>query len=57
MVRAVLLDKHLYNEVVADRGAMGQALLVVMLVAVATRIWLFDEGGLTGAKALPAQIV
>jgi len=57
MVRAALLDKRLYEEVVAERGAMGQALLVVVLVAVATGIGLFDEGGLTGAKALPAQIV
>ena len=57
MFRAALLDKHLYKEVAADRGSMGQALLVVVLVAVATGIGLFDEGGLTRARALPAQIV
>lgn len=57
MVRAALLDKRLYEEVVAQRGVMGQALLVVVLVAVATGVGLIDEGGLTGAKALPAQIV
>ena len=57
MVRAALLDKHLYKEVVADRGSMAQALLVVVLVAVATGVGLFDEGGLTGVRALPAQIV
>jgi hypothetical protein len=53
----MLLDQHLYGEVIAGRGAFAQALLIVGLVAVATQVSSFDEGGLAGLKELPGAIV
>jgi len=48
MLRAALLDAHLYEEVEADRNATGQASLVVLISAVAAGIGSFDNGGLPG---------
>ncbi len=48
MLRAALLDVNLYEEVEADRGATGQALLVVLISAVAAGIGSFDNSGLPG---------
>ncbi len=48
MLRAALLDANLYEEVEADRGATGQAFLVVLISAVAAGIGSFDNGGLPG---------
>lgn len=48
MVRAAKLEVQLYEEVEADRGAMGQATAVVVLSAVAAGIGNFANGGLLG---------
>ncbi len=48
MVRAAKLDVHLYEEVEADTGAIGQAMGVVVLSSVASGIGLFRTGGLEG---------
>ncbi len=48
MLRAVKLDAQLYEEVEADKGAMGQATTVVLLSALAAGIGNFSNGGLLG---------
>ncbi len=48
MIRAAKLDLKLYEEVEADRGAMGQAMSVVVLSGVAAGIGNFANGGLLG---------
>ena len=48
MIRAAKLDVQLYEEVEADRGAMRQAMTVVVLSAVAAGIGNLAEGGLPG---------
>ncbi len=49
MIRASRLDPQLYEEVEADRGAMGQATAVVVISAVAAGI---GSGGIGGAGGL-----
>ena len=48
MLRAAKLDVNLYEEVEADKGATGQALLVVVLTSVAAGIGNISSGGITG---------
>jgi hypothetical protein len=48
IIRAAKLDDSLYEEVEADTGAMGQAVLVVILSSVAAGIGRIAEGGLSG---------
>ena len=48
MVRAARLDVSLYEEVEADKGALGQAMAVVVLSSVASGIGLIRTGGLEG---------
>ena len=48
MLRAARLDAQLYEEVEADQAAMGQAMGVVILSAVAAGIGNFANGGLVG---------
>ena len=48
MIRAAKLDVHLYEEVEADTGAMGQAMGVVVLSSVAAGIGSIAIGGLRG---------
>ncbi len=48
MLRAAKLDAQLYEEVEADKGAMGQATAVVLLSALAAGIGNFSNGGLFG---------
>ena len=48
MIRAAKLDVDLYNEVEADQGAMGQAMVVVVLSSAAAGIGNFGQGGLVG---------
>ena len=48
MVRASKLDARLYEEVEADKGAMGQATGVVVLSSIAAGIGSVGEGGLSG---------
>ena len=49
MIRAAKLDSSLYEEVEADSGATGQAMLVVVLSSVAAGI---GSAGIGGLKAL-----
>lgn len=46
--RAAKLDVNLYEEVEADKGAMGQAMTVVVLSSVAAGIGSFGTGGFGG---------
>ena len=48
MIRAAKLDRGLYEEVEADTGATGQAMLVVVLSSVAAGIGRAGVGGLKG---------
>ncbi len=48
MLRAAKLDAQLYEEVEADKGAMGQATAVVLLSSLAAGIGSFSSGGLLG---------
>lgn len=48
MLGAALLDADTYEEVEADRGATGQAALVVLLSALAAGIGSIENGGLAG---------
>ncbi len=52
MIRAAKLDAQLYEEVEADRGAMGQATTVVILSAVAAGIGNMAQGGVGGILVL-----
>ena len=49
MVRAARLDSRLYEEVEADRGALGQAIGVVVLGSIASGV---GNGGLIGVTAI-----
>jgi hypothetical protein len=48
IIRAAKLDVQLYEEVEADRGAMGQAMGVVILASVAGGLGTLGKGGLSG---------
>jgi hypothetical protein len=48
IIRAAKLDVHLYEEVEADTGAMGQAMTVVILSSLAAGIGTFQHRGLSG---------
>lgn len=48
IIRAAKLDDSLYEEVEVDTGAMGQAVLVVILSSLAAGIGSIAEGGLGG---------
>ena len=48
MIRAAKLDVNLYEEVEADKGALGQAMGVVVLSGVAAGIGSIGAAGLTG---------
>jgi hypothetical protein len=48
IIRAAKLDAHLYEEVEADKGAMGQAMGVVALSSLAAGVGGISTGGLTG---------
>ncbi len=48
MIRAAKLDVHLYEEVEADKKALGQAMGVVVLSSVASGIGLIEAGGVAG---------
>ncbi len=48
MIRAAKLDVHLYEEVEADKKALGQAMGVVVLSSVASGIGLIEAGGVEG---------
>jgi hypothetical protein len=48
MLRAAKLDAELYEEVEADREATGQAMIVVILAALAAGIGTLGSGGVSG---------
>ena len=48
IIRAAKLDVHLYEEVEADKGAMGQAMGVVVLSGVAAGIGSIGTSGMAG---------
>ena len=48
MIRAAKLDAQLYEEVEADKGALGQAMAVVVLASVAAGVGSGRLGGLSG---------
>ena len=48
IIRASKLDVNLYEEVEADKGAMGQAMGVVVLSSIAAGIGSIGKGGLLG---------
>src|SRR3990172_7554845 len=48
MIRAAKLDASLYEEVEADRGALGQAPAVVVLASVAAGVGASASGGIGG---------
>jgi len=48
IIRAAKLDVNLYEEVEADKGAMGQAMTVVVLSGLAAGIGSIGTGGLGG---------
>lgn len=48
MFRAAKLDIHLYEEVEADKGALGQAMGVVVLASIAGGIGSGIQGGILG---------
>ncbi len=48
IIRAAKLDVHLYEEVEADKGAMGQAMGVVVLSSIAAGVGTIARGGLGG---------
>ena len=48
MIRAAKLDVHLYEEVEADKGALGQAMWVVVLSSIAAGVGSIARGGLGG---------
>lgn len=48
IIRAAKLDVNLYEEVEADKGALGQAMAVVVLSSVAAGVGIISEGGLSG---------
>jgi hypothetical protein len=48
IIRAAKLDVNLYEEVEADRGAMRQAMGVVVLSSVAAGVGTFEIGGIRG---------
>ncbi len=52
MIRAAKLDPGLYEEVEADRAAMGQATVVVVLSGLAAGIGHISTGGLSGVLGM-----
>jgi hypothetical protein len=48
MIRAAKLDKNLYEEVEADKSALGQSVTVVILSSVAAGIGVIADAGIIG---------
>ncbi len=51
IIRAAKLDVNLYEEVEADKGALGQAMWVVVLSSIAAGIGTIAQGGIVGILA------
>ena len=48
IIRAAMLDSNLYEEVEADKGALGQAMAIVVFSSIAAGIGLYKTGGFSG---------
>ena len=48
IIRATKLDANLYEEVEADKSALGQAMAIVVLSSIAAGIGLYKTGGFSG---------
>ena len=48
IIRAAKLDSNLYEEVEADKSALGQAMAIVVLSSIAAGIGLYKTGGFNG---------
>ena len=48
IIRASMLDSNLYEEVEADKSALGQAMAIVVLSSIAAGIGLYKTGGFSG---------
>ena len=48
IIRAVKLDSNLYEEVEADKTALGQAMAIVVISSLAAGIGLYKTGGFSG---------
>ena len=48
IIRAAKLDSNLYEEVEADKSALGQAMAIVVLSSIAAGIGLYKTGGFSG---------
>ena len=48
IIRAAKLDADLYEEVEADKGALGQAMLVVILSSIAAGLGSIGKAGVSG---------
>ena len=48
IIKSALLDPNIYEEVEADKGAMGQAAVVVILSSIAAGIGAFRTNGVAG---------
>ena len=48
IIRAAMLDSNLYEEVEADKSALGQAMAIVVLSSIAAGIGLYKTGGFSG---------
>ena len=48
IIRAAKLDSNLYEEVEADKSALGQAMAIVVLSSIAAGIVLYKTGGFSG---------
>ena len=51
MIRAAKLDVNLYEEVEADKSALGQSMSVVILSSIAAGIGVISQGGMAGILA------
>ena len=48
IIRATMLDSNLYEEVEADKSALGQAMAIVVFSSIAAGIGLYKTGGFSG---------
>ncbi len=48
IIRATKLDSNLYEEVEADKSALGQAMAIVVFSSIAAGIGLYKTGGFSG---------
>ena len=57
MIGAARLDPHVYEEVEGDRSATSQAMMVVVIAALAAGIGTLGAGGIAGLWQLAAMLI